>query len=267
MKNFYYSDTGYTFSLPLSKFTVEAAEISSVTLCIYDGAGRKVKGAGALECKIADDQAIAHLPGRLCYDIYRLHYTATTGSGQQVYKESLRLVGYPYFTLAELTEIAAGIEPINFESLRTRVEERFESLCRRAFRPTPHREVFISDGLRLLNPTYADIKKLYSVLADGKRQQAHITPSRGHIELSAPLPYGSEVAVHYLYGHSMYEDVKRACILLAIDGMSDQAPNITEERFDGGFIRRTVGGVNGATNIPEVNEIIKRIGLRRPLYG
>lgn len=64
-------------------------------------------------------------------------------------------------------------------------------------------------------------------------------------------------------------DVRRACILLATDLLNDRRPDATSE-VDGYGVRTTfvVGGTWGnLTSVPEVNEIINRIGQKRPVVG
>lgn len=66
------------------------------------------------------------------------------------------------------------------------------------------------------------------------------------------------------YVEQFTADVKRACILLAADLLNDKRPNATREVDEMGTTTNfVIGGTFGnLTNIPEVNEIISRIGRK-----
>lgn len=183
-----------------------------------------------------------------------------TKDGQKVFATYAEVVSKHYFKLDDLKSYGDGQDDfadMADEVLFTARQAATEVFEQNAHRSFVHRIGRTKDYGRggMLQLGHFDV---YELLTEGYR-----LVSDGQAERDGARPQPFPLFVEYLYGaDDMPAQVSRAVLELAAYMLrpSNRPVGATGESSDAGYIHFTTAGMDGATDIPEVNAAIQQFG-------
>lgn len=259
---------------------------------VFDGAGASVytgtptPATGSMSISVP----YGELPE---LDVYRCVWTGLVGATAYSWVTFFELVGGHYFSVADLRafddSLSAAKYPVaDVKVARRAAERRFELAARRSFVLRGARHTAIGNGTtRLLVPDSA-VSRLIAATRDGTALTAEQVESILVLSWGAfdwppvewsqfdfsTYAYSTDVwtadkvcTVHYEHGESSPpEPVAQAVMMLAREYLvrKSLSSRATVEATEVGFFRLSVAGRDRPTGIPEVDEVIREFGRRRP---
>jgi hypothetical protein len=260
------------------------------TVTVYDSAGVAVAaGVGGVSNISTGLYELAVLPALTAtMDIYEIRWAATISGAAMTFRTYFDVVGG--FIVSEgdvrafdpdLT-VANGYTSEKVASAREWAEERFERLCRRAFRPRGRREILSGSGLDVLTVDALDV---YRVVAGSINAGSGAVALSGG-EITDLLYEGSgvlrrrslgvwsfgyqNVSLLYEYGSSYPPEEARDAVLrllrsrLVRSAVPERALSLSTNE---GTYRISTAGRDGPTGLPEVDAAIETLRYAVPAVG
>jgi len=253
----------------------------TATITIYDGAGDDVE-SGTPDIG-DDDETLSYAadPAKLAeLDEYRIVWTAEVNDVETEWTTRVELCGGYLFDIPELRSWddafsdAERYPAAKIRAARTVAEVRLETAAKLAFVPRAARTVATGDGGALLYLPHTGLRQVRSISEDGAElsedQLAELTTHDwGALERTDGSVWttGCTYAICYEHGlDSPPEPVRQAAMTVAVEYLvrSALSSRATVEATDVGFFRLSHATPDTPTGIPEVDEIIREFGRRRP---